>query len=89
MNCRLFRTTRLSEAEFEDFQAPLLYGCDLCFVAGKGVVAKISVLQLAWFTVKWKSISFSFLWGSHACIKIVLISATSFACYMGQGRADL
>jgi len=30
----------LSEPEFEDFQAPLLYGCDLCFVAGKGIMAK-------------------------------------------------
>jgi hypothetical protein len=57
VNYRLFRTTRLSEPEFEDFQAPLLYGCDLCFVAGKGIMAKISVLQLAWFT---------FLLGSHA-----------------------
>jgi hypothetical protein len=62
----LLRTTKFSEPEFDDFQAPLLYGCDLCFVAGKGIMATISVLQLAWFTVKWKSVAFSFPWGSHA-----------------------
>jgi hypothetical protein len=54
----------LSEPEFEDFQALLLFGCGLCFVAGKGIMAKISVLQLAWFSVKWKSVAFSFLWGA-------------------------
>jgi hypothetical protein len=66
VNHRLFRTTRLCEPEFEDFQAPLLYGCDLCFVAGKGIMAKISLLQLAWFTVKWKSMALFLPVGSHA-----------------------
>lgn len=62
MSCRLFRTTRLSEPEFEDFQAPLLYGCDMCFVAGNDIMAKISVLQLVWFTLNWEFVAFSFLW---------------------------
>jgi hypothetical protein len=52
----------LSEPEFEDFQAPLLYGCDMCFVAGNDIMAKISVLQLVWFTLNWEFVAFSFLW---------------------------